>query len=134
MTVTGVNPEQLTDFVVNSIDSNARETLSGTLSAGQVAQLMYDGGAAARMFDTGTFNIAGDLGSSSLTFHRDDSLTELAALVNGQTSETGVTALVSGGQLVFHSVQAGSDAPYLDRARLQSARRVRREPGASCLV
>ncbi len=108
--VSGVNGQSLLSFVVNRIEPGSHETLTGSVADATVAELFYDGGAAASIFDTGQFLVSGNLGSTTVAFNRDATLASLVNLVNQQTSATGVTAKLSNGQLVFQSLQSGSSA------------------------
>jgi hypothetical protein len=109
-TVSGVDEDRLVKFVVNQINPGSGDLITGTVTDDYAAELRYDGAAAGLIFDAAEFVVAGNLGGASITFDGDESLADLATLINQHTGATGVTANVSNGQLVFQSLETGSDS------------------------
>ena len=79
------------------------------MSAG-FAELVLRGGTTSTIQDNGAFQISGNLGQTLIAVTRGESLTGVAKRVNQLTKETGITALVTDGNLVFRSTDTGSNA------------------------
>lgn len=108
--ISGVDPDQLVDFSVNAIQPGSTDTLAGSVIAAEGASLLYDGNAAGQIFDGAQFTISGSEGTAVVGFSPDASLSDLAGLINQRTAETGVTAAVENGNLLFQSLETGSEA------------------------
>lgn len=95
--------DRATQLESQSIDVNV------TVDASQAA-LTYAGAAGALVDDTATISVTGNRGSVSIAVTDGEALTAARDRINEQTAVTGVSASVSGNNLVFTSVDYGSDA------------------------
>ena len=110
-TVSGDNASQLVSFSIDSMAPNSNQIISGTVTtAAQQAQLTYTGGAGGLVTDTATFTLTGSLGNASISITKDESLADVRDRINLLTSSTGVTASLSGDDLVFNTTDFGSSA------------------------
>ena len=109
--VSGVNAAQVAGFSIVSLDPGSSHTLTGevTRSASQ-AVLTLQGSAEGTVIDTAEFELAGSLGTASISITEGESLSAVADRVNALTGSTGVVASVSNDQLVFSSSNVGSNA------------------------
>ncbi|MEX2306050.1 MAG: flagellin hook IN motif-containing protein [Pirellulales bacterium] len=108
--VTGVNASQITDFQVVSADPDSVNMLSGSVTqAAGTAQLTYTG-TLGRVSASATFTLTGSLGSANISVTALETLTAVRDRINQQTATTGVTASVSGNDLILASTGVGSAA------------------------
>lgn len=107
--VEGVEPNQLESFTVNSA-AGGEHTISGSVTqAATEARLAYDG-IFGRTRVAATFTLSGSLGSASISVSSFERLTDVRDRINEESSSTGVTASVSGDELLLQSEGVGSDA------------------------
>ena len=76
------------------------------VSSAKTAKLTYQGGAISG--NTVTLQVAGNLGSTQLSFASGTSVSSIATAINGVKSSTGLSAQVSGTALRVNSTQYGS--------------------------
>eukprot|EP00913_Durusdinium_trenchii_P023469 g22047.t1 len=109
--VTGVNATQLAGFVVDEFDPNSNESLTAEVTkSAQQAQLKYAGDNGSLVKDDGSFTLAGNSGSVTISVTEGESLADVAARINTQSNATGVTASVDGDDLFLNSVGYGTAA------------------------
>jgi len=84
-----------------------RNVVVEVTQSAQTAQLVRAG---ATVASSVTIQIAGEYGTEQLSFASGTTASAIAAAVNGSTSLTGVSAMVSGTNLYFNSTEYGSDA------------------------
>ena len=107
-TISGLNEDQIVDFEVVSIAANSNLTISGTvLTTAQQAELSYQG---PNVKNDATVTLSGDLGSTSISVTKGESLAAVRDRINAETSATGVTASLNESKLIINSVDYGSDA------------------------
>jgi flagellin len=110
--VTGVDPNKVRTLTVidraTQLDSQTI-AVNVTVDASQ-AVLTYAGAAGALVDDTATISVSGSRGSVSVDVTDGEALTAARDRINEHTAVTGVSASVSGNNLVFTSVNYGSDA------------------------
>ena len=112
-TVSGDNASQLVSFNIDSMAPNSSQIISGTVTtAAEQAQLTYVGGVGGLVTDTATFTLTGSLGNASISIAKDESLADVRDRINLLTSSTGVTASLSGDDLVFNTTDFGSSANF----------------------
>lgn len=110
-TVTGVNGVQVIDFDVNAIDVNASETISGTVtSTATRADVTLLGDPGGFVKSTATFTVAGNDGNIQIDITEGESFIAVRDRVNLESGTTGVTAEISGDNLIFRSTGLGSAA------------------------
>src|SRR4029078_11045638 len=108
---------------INRLKSNGSNTPdTSTVSAG-FAEVALRGGTSSTIQDDGAFQISGNLGQTLITVTRGESLASVAKRVNQLTKETGITALVTDGNLTFRSTDTGGKAsvsgqPIADRTNV----------------
>ena len=106
--LSGVNYQQVESIYVSARGPNPSPTISGTLdTAATQAQLTHTEGTGLITNDA-TFTLTGDLGSVSISVTNGESLTTVRDRINAESHKTGVTASVSGNDLLFTSVDYGS--------------------------
>jgi flagellin len=76
------------------------------VSSGKTAAITYTGGAISG--NTVTLQVAGNLGSTQLSFASGSSVSQIATAINGVKATTGLSAQVSGTDLRVNSTQYGS--------------------------
>ncbi len=76
------------------------------VSSAKTAALTYTGGAISG--NTVTLQVAGNLGSTQLSFASGTTVSSIATAINGVKNATGLSAQVSGGDLRVNSTQYGS--------------------------
>ncbi len=107
--VSGRNGDQIDDVTVYATGGGSL-TVDGTVhTAATQAQLTYNGDSD-QINGNATFTLTGDLGSVDYTVVDDTDLTTVRDLINADSHKTGVTVAISGSDLVFTSVEYGSDA------------------------
>ncbi|MCA9246426.1 MAG: hypothetical protein KDA42_04900, partial [Planctomycetales bacterium] len=105
------NASQVANFQVLSITPGNEVTLTGSVTqAAAAAALTLEGASGAVVADSATFTLTGDLGSANISIVKDESLADVADRINDQTASTGVTAEVSGDNLLLASSEVGSVA------------------------
>jgi hypothetical protein len=111
LTASGENSQQVTGFEVLDFTDGATHVLAGSLTrAATQAELTLHGGPGAVVVDGATFELRGSLGAANVSIVDGESLAEVATRVNALAGTTGVTATVSGNNLVFRSAGVGSAA------------------------
>jgi len=110
--VSGRNAAQVARVAVQQT-GGATRTISGTVTAAAAhATLTYQGNASDQVTDTAAFTLSGATGNADVEVTAGTALADLAAAVNRQSHNTGVTAAVDlvNHRLTFTSVAYGSDA------------------------
>ena len=110
-TFRGVNNTQVVDFRVNSMNGDSTETITGSVStsATQAAvTLLGDPGGIVK--STATFTVAGNDGNVQIDIVEGESLAAVRDRVNQETGVTGVSAEISGNDLLFRSTAYGGAA------------------------
>jgi hypothetical protein len=109
--VSGVNATQIPIFNVVSLADGSQHALAGQVTrSASGASLALQGSTGGTVIDTATFQVTGSLGSASISITQGESLAAVAGRVNAAAGTTGVTAAVSGNQLVFTTSDVGSAA------------------------
>jgi flagellin len=108
-TTSGVSASKITDVQVNSASIPAGGSVSVNVQivgSAKTADLTYTGGAIA----TGgvTLQVAGNLGSTQLSFASGSTVSSIATAINGVKGTTGLSAQVSGTDLRVNSTGFGS--------------------------
>src|SRR5690606_4967944 len=88
-------------------NGSVNETVTDTTSA-ELGKVAYTGGATV-CASAVTIQVAGNQGTEQLTFAGGTSTSTVAMAVNTLTEATGVSAYISGADLVFNSTAFGSD-------------------------
>jgi flagellin len=108
---TGAASTDIQYLQVNSArvpNNGTRSVVVDVTQSAQTAKLVYAGA------DTGagskTVQVSGKYGSEQLTFASETAAADVVAAVNASKSLTGVSATVSGANILFHSTDFGSDA------------------------
>jgi flagellin len=99
----------VTNLQVNSAlvpDGGTVAVAVQVVSSARTAALTYQGGAISG--NTVTLQIAGNLGSTQLSFASGTSVSSIATAINGVKTSTGLSAQTSGGALRVNSTQYGS--------------------------
>jgi hypothetical protein len=111
VSLSGVNDSQVDNFQVVSFPDEMQVSLSGNVTqAAARATLTYLGDPGGVVVDSATFTLTGDLGSAAISIVENESLDDVADRVNQQSGTTGVTASVSGDNLILTSNSVGSAA------------------------
>lgn len=106
----GRNPAQVFDLRVYSKAPASPPTLAGEiLQTATQGQLSYTG-SAGKPSANAVITLTGKRGSATLTVDSAQTLQALAAAINRQSHNTGITATVAGDQLTLASVDYGSAA------------------------
>ena len=107
--VSGVNSSQVEDVTVYSVRGGSA-TISGTVvSAAEQATLTYTGSGGVTT-DDAVFTLSGRRGDIDITVAAGASLTDLRDTINQNSHNTGITAEVSGDDLILTSVDYGAEA------------------------
>ena len=106
----GVNAQQVAQFEIASLTPGATETLAGSFSTAQAAELLYRGEAGGVAAGTASFQLTGTRGAATITLTRGESLAVVAARINDQSAATGVVASVAGDDLRLTSDTVGAAA------------------------
>src|SRR5581483_11988292 len=109
-TTSGVTSTQFDNVQINSarIPDGASVNVVGQVTASaQTGVITYSAGA---LTSGATLEIAGNNGTDQLSFASGTSVSSIATAVNAVTTETGVSATVTGGTLQFNSTSYGSNA------------------------
>jgi len=101
--VSGRNPSQVVDLRIYSTGG------AGPIVAEKSAALTYTGSSRYVAADA-TIELTGDIGSTTISVNTDQTLEDVAEVVNERTITTGVTASVEGNTLTLASSQTGSSA------------------------
>lgn len=106
----GISSANFSDVTVNAArvpNSGTRSVIVEVTQSAQLAQLSY--GASATGTGTTTLEIQGVNGSETLSFASGTAIADVATAVNQSAELTGVSASITGGNLVFSSTGYGSD-------------------------
>ncbi|RMF81892.1 MAG: flagellin [Planctomycetota bacterium] len=109
-TTSGIDTNNFTDVAINSArvpNGGVRDVIVEVTQSAQLANLIYSGTATGS--GTTTLQIVGANGAETLSFGSATAISAVATAVNASTELTGVTARVSGSNLVFESTDYGSD-------------------------
>ncbi|MGC4004743.1 MAG: flagellin hook IN motif-containing protein [Pirellulales bacterium] len=105
------NPTQIASFTVDTLNRGATDVVSGTVTAAATkAVLTLNGKSGARVAGAASYRLRGDLGTVDVTIAKNEALAAVATRVNAAAAQTGVSARVSGNQLLFESAARGSTA------------------------
>ncbi len=108
--VAGVNASQFGSFEVVSSAADPGSVLKGKVAiAAAQAALVYEG-SNGQVKDNSLLSITGNLGSTTILIVKNQSLVSVRDLINSNTDETGVVAMVSGDELTLKSQTYGSSA------------------------
>jgi flagellin len=109
--VSGVNAAEIAEVQVISLGPNTSKTISGTVTTvAEQAQYAHDDpDNDGRLDDAVSFNVTGSKGTVTITGINNETYASLASKINLESHLTGVTASVSGDDLIFTSVEYGSD-------------------------
>lgn len=108
--VAGVNASQFGSFEVVTSAADPGSVLKGKVAiAAAQAALVYEG-SNGQVRDNSLLSITGNLGSTTILIVRNQSLVSVRDLINSNTDETGVVAMVSGDELTLKSQTYGSSA------------------------
>ncbi|WP_144059210.1 flagellin hook IN motif-containing protein [Rhodopirellula sp. SWK7] len=108
--VAGVNASQFGSFEVVSSSADPGSVLKGKVAiAAAQAALVYEG-SNGQVQDNSLLSITGNLGSTTILIVKNQSLVSVRDLINSNTDETGVVAMVSGDELTLKSQTYGSSA------------------------
>jgi len=108
-TASGVNSTSFDNVRVNAAripDASTMNVVVEVVTSGQYGALTY---ATGDLTDNVTIEVAGNLGTEQLNFASGTSVSSIADAVNAVTTVTGVSATVSGTDLVFTSTAYGAD-------------------------
>jgi flagellin len=105
----GVTSTDLQDVQINSalVPDNGHINVVVQVTASAQTGKITNAGSAVGTSGV-TLQIAGNAGTEQLSFGSGTTASAIAAAVNGDKGATGVSALISGGTLVFNSTQFGS--------------------------
>jgi flagellin len=109
--VSGVDAAQVSEVQVISLGHNTSKTIAGNLTtAAEQAQYAHDDpDGDAQLDDDVSFNVTGSRGTATITGSNNETYASVANKINLESHLTGVTASVSGDDLIFTSVEYGSD-------------------------
>src|SRR5262245_17039802 len=108
-TTSGVTSTSFDNVRVNAArvpDGGTVNVVVQVTASAQTGQITYTGGALA---DNVTIEVAGNTGTEQLSFSSGTTVSSIAAAINAVTTATGVSATVSGADLVVNSTNYGSD-------------------------
>jgi flagellin len=108
-TTSGVSASAITALQVNSAlvpDGGTLGVAVQIVSSGKTAAVTYTGGTITG--STVTLQLAGNLGTTQLSFASGTTITSIATAINGIKTSTGLSAQVSGADLRINSTQYGS--------------------------
>jgi flagellin len=108
--VSGVDYSQVDEVQVISLGPNTSKTISGTVTvAAERAQYTHDDpDNDSRLDDAVSFNVTGSRGTVTITGANNEQYTSLRDKINLESHLTGVTASVSGDDLIFTSIDYGT--------------------------
>ena len=111
-TVSGANSSQVKELELIKTDPNqATQRIDVNIdSLASQAELTYRGRGSQRIRNDAEFILTGSLGSTQFAVFKDDSLSGLRDEINALTAATGVTASLSGNDLLLSSTEFGSGA------------------------
>ena len=108
--VSGIDPAQVANFNLVSIDTGASQTLAGqvtqTATAAELTLQIADAGVVA---DGATFELTGTNGTAQITSVAAESLTNVVDRINAESESTGITAMLAGDEITLASTDVGSD-------------------------
>jgi len=109
-TTSGTNLSAFDDVTIRSArlpEGGTKQVVTEIVSAAEKASV---GGASAIGADAVTLQITGNYGTEIFSFTNSTAAADIQTAVNGATDFTGVSAVLSGGNVYFKSVEYGSDA------------------------
>ncbi|HOB75268.1 MAG TPA: flagellin [Phycisphaerae bacterium] len=101
----------ITDLRINSArlaEGSSKSVVIQVTGSAQAASLVYNGATTAS--STTTIQVSGKYGTEQFTFGSSTNASAVVAAVQSAKSLTGVSARISGGNIVFNSTEFGSDA------------------------
>jgi flagellin len=108
-TTSGVTSTQFDNVQVNTArvpDGGSVNVVVQVTASAQTGQITYGTGA---LTDNVTIEVAGNTGTEQLSFASGSTISAIATAINAVTTATGVSAVVSGSDLVVNSTEYGSD-------------------------
>jgi flagellin len=108
-TTSGVNSTSFDNVQINSAripDGGTVNVVVQVTTSAQTGEITYTGGA---LTAPTTIEVAGNTGTQQLSFGSGATVSSIAAAINGVTTATGVSAIVSGTDLRVDSTHYGSD-------------------------
>ncbi|MCC6240917.1 MAG: flagellin [Phycisphaerales bacterium] len=108
-TTSGVATSAITGLQVNSAriaDGSSLSVVVQVVASGQTGTLSYTGGAISGQ--TVTIEVSGNNGTEQLSFASGTTVSSIATAINGVTTATGVSATISGADLVVNSTGYGA--------------------------
>lgn len=107
--VSGVNEAQIGHFSVDAFETGASHLLSGTVTrSADQARISLQGNESGQVIAGAEFELVGSQGATNIQIIAGESLSDVAERVNAASEETGVSARVSGTELIFESSDYGS--------------------------
>lgn len=107
---TGVNAAQVSTLEVYQRGGVSSPTISGTVTSAATQGTLTHTGAGGNIVNTATLTLSGARGSTSITVNAAEALTTARDRINAESHITGVEASVAGNDLVFTTIEYGSDA------------------------
>ncbi|WP_428938132.1 flagellin [Fontivita pretiosa] len=107
-TTSGVNSTSFDNVRINAAripDGGTVNVVVEVTTSAQTGQILYSGGT---LTDNVTIEVAGNTGTEQLSFSSGTTVSSIAAAINAVTTATGVSATVSGADLVLNSTEYGS--------------------------
>ncbi|WP_428936888.1 flagellin [Fontivita pretiosa] len=108
-TTSGVNSTSFDNVRINAArvpDGGTINVVVQVTASAQTGQILYSGGT---LTDNVTIEVAGNTGTEQLSFSSGTTVSSIAAAINAVTTATGVSATVSGADLVINSTSYGAD-------------------------
>src|SRR5262249_31638306 len=108
-TTSSVNAANIANVQVNSasIPAGGQQAVAvQVVTSGKTGSINYTGGTVTGA--TVTLQIAGNIGTTQLSFASGTTVTAIATSINGVQGSTGLSAIVSGADLVVNSIAYGS--------------------------
>ena len=110
VTVDSLRGSGVSNLEVLALSPEHTRTFRGAVTAAERAVIEYRGDEKARVTDSASFRLTGDLGSTRVSMTRGESLAAVAERVNRDGATAGVAAQVVGNRLLFESSRVGSAA------------------------
>jgi flagellin len=108
-TTSGVTSTEFDNVRINAArvpDGGTINVVVQVTASAQTGEITYTGGA---LTDNVTIEVAGNVGTEQLSFASGTAVSSIAAAINAVTTATGVSATISGTDLVVNSTQYGAD-------------------------
>ncbi|HEY7087398.1 MAG TPA: flagellin [Tepidisphaeraceae bacterium] len=108
-TTSGVNSTSFDNVRINAArvpDGGTVNVVVQVTASAQTGHITYGGG---NLVDNVTIEVAGNTGTEQLSFSSGTTVSSIAAAINSVTTATGVSATVSGADLVVNSTSYGAD-------------------------